>query len=144
MIGWLLDTNILLETIKPRPEPKVVALLANAPLDRFHVSIVTIEEIRYGIERTASPERWVALHRWLAQTVRPMFECRILPIDEDTMLKWRHLLEAGRRVRHTFSQPDLFIAATALHHGLTVLTRNTRDFEHTGVPVLNPWTAVST
>jgi toxin FitB len=55
------------------------------------------------------------------------------------ILKWRLLVEDGRRAGHTFSQPDLFIAATALHHGLTVVTRDATDFERTRVPVLNPW-----
>jgi toxin FitB len=75
----------------------------------------------------------------LVHSVRPMFEQRVLDVSEDVMFKWRLLVEDGRRVGHTFSQPDLIIAATALHHGLTVVTRDTADFIQARVPVLNPW-----
>ena len=68
-----------------------------------------------------------------------MFEERVLPVSEDVMFKWRLLVEDGRKAGHTYSQPDLIIAATALHHGLTVVTRDTADFERARVPVLNPW-----
>ena len=69
-----------------------------------------------------------------------MFAGRVLPITEEIMLKWRVLLEGGRKHGHTFSEPDLIIAATALHHGLTVVTRDTNEYEMANVPVLNPWT----
>jgi toxin FitB len=68
-----------------------------------------------------------------------MFDRRILEVTEDIMLKWRLLVEEGRRTGHTFSQPDLMIAATALHHGLTVVTRDRSDYDKARVPVLNPW-----
>lgn len=68
-----------------------------------------------------------------------MFEHRVLPVSEDVMLVWRLLVDAGRKAGHTFSQPDLIIAATAAHHGLTVVTRDVSEFEHAKVPVLNPW-----
>ncbi|MGH6943272.1 MAG: type II toxin-antitoxin system VapC family toxin, partial [Geminicoccaceae bacterium] len=80
------------------------------------------------------------LSAWLDQTLRPWFGARILEIGEDVILEWRRMVELGRRIRHTFSQPDLFLAATAAFHGLTVATRNVTDFEHTGVSVFNPWT----
>jgi predicted nucleic acid-binding protein len=70
-----------------------------------------------------------------------MFEHRILQVTEDIMFKWRIAVEEGRRTGHTFSQPDLLIAVTALHHSLTVVTRDCRDFEKAGVPVINPWQA---
>jgi predicted nucleic acid-binding protein len=70
-----------------------------------------------------------------------MFDGRILPVTEDIMLRWRIVVEEGRKSGHTFSQPDLIIAATALHHGLTVVTRDSRDFERAGAAVLNPWDA---
>jgi hypothetical protein len=67
---------------------------------------------------------------------------RVLQITEDIMLKWRLLVEEGRKTGHTFSQPDLIIAATAIHHGLTLVTRDRSDYDKAGVPVLNPWDAV--
>jgi predicted nucleic acid-binding protein len=68
-----------------------------------------------------------------------MFEGRALQVSEHIMFRWRLLVEDGRKSGHTFSQPDLIIAATGLHHGLTIVTRNTGDYEKAGVPVLNPW-----
>jgi predicted nucleic acid-binding protein len=118
--GWLLDTNILSELRRPKPEPKVVDFIAAQPLEQY-VSAVTFAEIRFGIELVADPGRRAGLNDWLAHKVRPMFEERVLPVTEDIMFKSRLLVEDGRRVGHTFSQPDLIIAATALCHGLTVL-----------------------
>ena len=68
-----------------------------------------------------------------------MFEQRALQVSEDVMFKWRLLVDDGRKAGHTYSQPDLIIAATALHHGLTVVSRDTSDFNKARVPVLNPW-----
>jgi predicted nucleic acid-binding protein len=137
--GWLLDTNILSELRRPKPEPRVVAFVAVQPLDLLYVSSVTFAEIRFGIERVADPSRRAGLHDWLAHKVRPMFEQRVLAITEDIMFKWRLLVEDGRKAGHTFSRPDLIIAATALHHGLTVVTRDVSDYQRARVLVHNPW-----
>lgn len=139
MTGWLLDTNILSELRRPRPEPRVVAFIEDKSLDLLHVSTVTLAEIRFGIELVADAVKRAELADWLAHKMRPMFEQRVLPISEDIMLKWRLLVEDGRKAGHTFSQPDLIIAATALHHGLTVVSRDVSDYERARVPVLNPW-----
>jgi predicted nucleic acid-binding protein len=135
----LLDTNILSELRRPKPEPKVVAFVAAQPLDLLFVSAVTFAEIRFGIERVGDAARRAELNDWLAHKVRPMFEQRVLPVTEDIMFKWRLLVEEGRKARHTYSQPDLIIAATALQHGLTIVSRDTSDYERARVPVINPW-----
>jgi hypothetical protein len=137
--GWLLDTNILSELRRPRPERKVLAFIAAQPLDLLHVSTVTFAEIRFGIEVLADARRRAELDDWLAHKVRPMFEHRVLAVSEDIMFKWRLLVEDGRKAGHTFSQPDLIIAATALHHGLTVVSRDVGDYRKARAPVLNPW-----
>ncbi|HEU0154452.1 MAG TPA: type II toxin-antitoxin system VapC family toxin [Stellaceae bacterium] len=139
MRGWLLDTNVLSELRRPRPNPNVVNFVASKPLALLFVSIVTFAEIRFGIERIADPVRRSELNDWLTQKVRPMFEQRALPVSEDVMFKWRLLVEDGRKVGHTYSQPDLIIAATALQHGLTVVSRDTSDFNKARVPVIDPW-----
>lgn len=139
MTGWLLDTNILSELRRQRPKPKVLAFVAAQPLDRLYVSSATIAEIRFGIELVADPSRRAELNEWLKHKVRPMFEQRVLAISEDVMFRWRLTVEDGRKAGHTFSQPDLIIAATAFHHGLTVVTRDVSDYERARVPVLNPW-----
>ncbi len=136
---WLLDTNILSELRRPRPEPKVVDFVTGCPLDEMYVSVVTVAEIRFGIELIGEPGRRAALNDWLTHRVRPMFEGRVLPLSEEVMLKWRLLIEEGRKSGHTFSQPDVMIAATALHHGLTVVTRGRSEYDRVQVPVVDPW-----
>ena len=138
-MAWLLDTNVLSELRRPRPEPRVVAFVAGCPLRDLYISAVTLAEIRFGIELVGDPNRRSDLHEWLSHRVRPMFGGRVLPITEDIMLKWRLLVEEGRKAGHTFSQPDLLIAATAIHHGLTVVTRDRSDYDLARVAVLNPW-----
>ena len=139
MTGWLLDTNVLSELRKPKPEPKVLAFVAGLPLDAMYISSVTLAEIRFGIELIVDVHRRAALSDWLALKIRPMFEQRVLPVSEDVMFKWRLLVEDGRKRGHTFSQPDLIIAATALQYGLTVVTRDIGDYERAGVLLLDPW-----
>jgi predicted nucleic acid-binding protein len=137
--GWLLDTNVLSELRRPRPEAKVVEFISGQSLDLLYVSVVTFAEIRFGIELVKDVARRAELNEWLEHKVRPMFEERVLDITEDIMLKWRLLVEEGRKRGHTYGQPDLIIAAMALHHGLTIVSRDTREYEMANVKVLNPW-----
>jgi len=137
--GWLLDTNVIAELRRPRPSARVRTFVAGQRLEDLFVSTVTFAEIRYGIEAVGDPIRRAELSDWLLHRVRPMFEQRVLEVSEDVMFKWRLLVEDGRKVGHTFSQPDLIIAATALQHGLTVVTRDTGDYTLARVPLLNPW-----
>ena len=139
MTRWLLDTNVLSELRRPKPQPRVLAFIASQPLELLYVSTVTLAEIRFGIELVKDATRRAELNQWLSNSVRPMFEQRILPLSEDVMFQWRLLVEDGRKSGHTYSQPDLIIAATALHHGLTVVSRDTTDYARAGVPLLDPW-----
>ena len=100
---------------------------------------MTYAEIRFGIENLADVAHRAALNDWLTHKVRPMFEERALPVSEDAMFTWRLLVEDGRKAGYTYSQPDLIIGATALHHGLTVVSRDTREFRRSGIPVFDPW-----
>ncbi len=139
--NWLIDTNVISELRRPHPEPRVLAFIAVQPLERLFVSSVTFAEIRFGIETLADAGRRAELADWLTHKIRPMFEQRVLPVSEDVMLKWRTLVDGGRKAGHTFSQPDLIIAATAAHYGLTVVSRDISDFQRARVAVLNPWQA---
>ena len=139
MTLWLLDTNVLSELRRPRPEQRVVAFIASQPLEALYVSIVTFAELRFGIERLPAGPQRADLTDWLNQRVRPMFTGRVHPINEDVTVRWRILVNEGRRNGYTFSQPDLLIAASALVSGLTLVTRNTTDFAAARVPILNPW-----
>ena len=139
MSGWLLDTNVISELRRPRPSARVRSFIASQRLEDLFVSTVTLAEIRFGIEALGDPIRRSELNDWLLHRVRPMFDQRVLEVSEDVMFKWRILVEDGRKASHTFSQPDLIIAATALQHGLTVVTRDTGDYKLARVPLLNPW-----
>lgn len=139
MTGWLLDTNVLSELRRPRPERKVLAFIASQPLELLYVSTVTLAEIRFGIELVPDPVRRSDLLNWLNHKVRPMFERRTLEVSEDVMFKWRLMVEEGRKNGHTYSQPDLIIAATGQHHGLTIVSRDTSEYSASRVPVFNPW-----
>jgi len=137
--GWLLDTNILSEMRRPRPEPKIASFITTQPLARLFVSTVTLAELRFGIELLSDHARRADLHHWLTNQIRPMFASRVLEITEDVMLEWRLMAEEGKRIGHTFPQPDLIIAATAVVFGLTVVTRNDADFARTRARIFNPW-----
>jgi predicted nucleic acid-binding protein len=143
VIGWLLDTNVLSELRRPRPEQNVISFITAQPLELLYVSVVTFAEIRFGIEVAPDPALRAALHDWLAHKIRPMFAQRVLDVSEDVMFTWRLMVEQGRKASHTFSQPDLIIAATASRHDLTVVTRNVADFVQANVSVFNPWTDVT-
>lgn len=105
MNGWLLDTNILSELRRPKPERKVLAFVAAQPLDLLYASSATFAEIRFGIELVTDANRRAELNDWLTHRVRK-FEQRVLAISEDVMFKWRLLVEESRKAGHTFSQPD--------------------------------------
>ena len=139
MNGWLLDTNVLSELRRQKPEKEVLNFIAEKSLESLFVSAISLAEIRFGIEMVTDVQNRELLTEWLTHRVRPMFEGRVLPVSEDVMFRWRVLVEEGRKIGHTFSQPDLMIAATALDHGLTMVTRNTSDFERTNALLINPW-----
>jgi len=137
--SWLLDTNVLSELRRKKPDRKVVAFVAAQPMERLYVSTVTLAEIRFGIELLPDAQLRAQLNEWLTHRVRPMFAERVLPVSEDVLFKWRMMVEEGRKTGHTFSQPDLFIAATALHHGLTIVSRDVGDYAKARVALFNPW-----
>lgn len=139
MSGWLLDTNVLSELRRPRPNQRVIDFVAAQPLESLYTSTVVFAEIRFRIECAPDASKRMALNDWLSLQLRPQFENRVLPVSEEVMFKWRLLVEDGRKVGHTFSQPDFIIAATALQHGLTLVTRDTDDYARTPVRLFNPW-----
>lgn len=141
-MAFLLDTNVVAELRKPKAEPKVLDFVSTAPISKLYISVVSLAEIRFGIELCPDPEKRAALQDWLSLKVRPMFDPdRTLPVSEEILLRWRLLLEDGRKTGHTFSNPDLLIAATAAHYGITVVTRDRSHFDKARVAVINPWDA---
>lgn len=140
MKGWLLDTNIVSELRKPNCHPMVKQWADSQPPQSFYLSTVTLAEIRFGIERASDTVFRQELTQWLDGTLRPWFSDRILAVNEDVILVWRQMVEKGRKQGYTYSQPDLFIAATAYLHDLCVVTRNVTDFQKSGITVFNPFT----
>jgi predicted nucleic acid-binding protein len=133
--GYLLDTNIISETRKTRADSGVMAFLSAAEATRLFLSVLTLGELRkgVGIKRRSDPVAADRLGAWV-DTIETMFTDRVLPVDLATARRWGEL-SAGR----SLPVIDTLIAATALGHGLTLVTRNTRDVESTGVPLIDPW-----
>jgi toxin FitB len=137
---YLLDTNFISELDRARPNQKAIDFFTGQQLDHLYLCDVTIAEIRYGIELLPDGSKRSKLELWIDQKLRPMFDGRVLPLTEDVLLKWRVIIAEARQRCYTYSHPDVLIAATAAYHGLTVVTRNTREFREAGVAVLDPWT----
>lgn len=138
-MNFLLDTNIVSEWVKPRPDPGVVDWLEQVDEDRVFISAVTLAELRYGIERMPVGARRRRLEHWLNADLAERFEGRILPVDGVVADAWGRVVcrtEAGGR---SMGAMDGFIAATAETHDLTLVTRNSSDFAFSPSSVLNPW-----
>ena len=137
--GWLVDTNVISELGKRLPNPAVSAMMKERRIETLFISCVSLAEIRFGVISSKDAVAAANIGGWLDGVVRPMFADRVIDVTEAVMLRWIALVDAARRQQHTYSQPDLIIAAQALELGLTLVTRNTSDFERTGVKILNPW-----
>lgn len=138
MSGFLLDTNVISELVRPRPEPKVTNWVAATDEDLLHLSVLTLGEIRKGIMILKDTSRRVALEAWLDSDLVLRFSGRILAIDETVADRWGRL--AARATMGTqLPVIDGLLAATAMEHNLTLVTRNTKDVAGTGVPVFDPW-----
>jgi predicted nucleic acid-binding protein len=100
-MAWLIDTNIVSDARKPRPDPRIADFFRMHRIGELYVSVVTFAEIRFGIELLDDHARRAVLTDWLTLKLRPMFEERVLPVSEDILLKWRLLMEQGRKTGHT-------------------------------------------
>ena len=136
MSGFLLDTNVISELVRPKPEPNVTRWIKSTDEELLYLSVLTIGEIRKGIVAVGDTSRRVLLETWLGSDLIVRFANRILWIDLQVGDRWGRLsAQAGLIVPVI----DGLLAATALHHNLTLVTRNTKDVARTGVPVFNPW-----
>jgi len=140
--GWLLDTNVVSELRKYKPDSRVVNFIAAQPGETLFVTDVTLAEIIFGIEQLGDATRRTDLRLWLERNLRPLFTGRILSITEDVIVRWKTMAVAGQKRGHTFGQPDLFIAAIAALQDLVVVTRDIGEFIEAGVPVFDPWASV--
>lgn len=139
-MSFLLDTNVVSEWVKPRPAPSVVSWLANVDEDRVFLSVVTIGELRHGIERLPAGRRRQRLDEWLRSDVRGRFEGRVLPIDDAIAEAWGAMLARREALGRPMGAMDALIAATAEVHALTLVTRNAGDFRSSVKAVFDPWT----
>ena len=137
--GFLLDTNVPSELTRPQPDPRVARWLEDTDDDLMHISVVTIAEVCKGITVHPEPSRRSWLRQWLEKELRPWFAGRILTVTEAIAERYG-VLEGDCQLKGVgFNVPDGLIAATALEHDLTVVTRNVRDFASLGVAIINPW-----
>jgi hypothetical protein len=139
LTNYLLDTNVVSEWVKPRPNPNVIRWLADADEDSVYLSVITFAEIGQGIAEMGPGRRRDALKSWLEKDLYLRFERRILPVDFAIATTWAALRARRRRTGLTLNPMDAFFAATAEVHSLTLVTRNTKHFDKTGISTFNPW-----
>ncbi len=139
MSGFLLDTNIISELIKPRPDLRVVAWIESTDENSLYLSVLTLGEIRKGITSVSDATRRAALESWLDNDLASRFSRRILPIDSAVANRWGRICGSPAAKKSPIAVIDALLAATALHYDLTLATRDTSHAEVSGVPVINPW-----
>lgn len=135
----LLDTNVLSEVTKPRPDEGVLKWLHGLDEDRTFISIVSIAEIRRGVALMGSGRKRDALDEWLMHDLPQRFGNRIIPVEGPVALAWGDLMALAKRSGRGLASMDGLIAATAVAHQLILATRNTKDFEGFGVDFIDPW-----
>ncbi len=141
MSGFLLDTNCISEITRRKPEQRVVEWLETTDEALLYLSVLTLGEIRKGLAGLVQEKRRTRLETWLEVDLQARFAGRIVPIDAAIADRWGLLAAEAKRKGKPLSIADGLLAATAIHHSLTVVTRNTGDFPDTQVPLLNPWQA---
>ena len=140
MKGFLLDTNVLSEFNRRRdPDPRVKRWLETTPNESLYASVLTLGEIRMGIELLPPSKKRTGLEKWFQNDLQDWFEGRILPIDEGVANRWGVLSAQAQSKGRPLPTIDSLLAATALQHSLTVVSRNVNDFLVAGLEVINPW-----
>jgi toxin FitB len=140
MNGFLIDTNVLSEYNRSgSPNEGVRQWLETTDRKAQYVSVITLAEIQKGIELLPAGRRRAQLKDWLARDLEAWFSERVLPVDRKVAARWASLLAQATRKGRPLPAVDSLIAATALAYDLTIVTRNTRDFEGVGAATVNPW-----
>jgi len=135
-MNYLVDTNVISELVRPKPSANVVQWFDTIPSERIYVSVLTLGEIRKELEKLAKTERHIKLTIWLEVDLPHWFKDRILSIDTSVAHRWG-LLQA--QMKRPLPAIDSLIAATALHHDLTLVTRNLKDFQYPFLSLMDPW-----
>lgn len=137
---YLLDTNVVSEGMKARPEPRVVAWILEHRAADLYLSALTLGELVRGARKHPDESRRRVFETWIRDEVSRQFKGRILPFDAEAAVIWGEMLAAGDHAGLPLPAVDAQIAAVARRHGMTVVTRNVRDFSLMNVPLLDPWT----
>lgn len=135
-MNCLLDTNVISELAKAEPHPKVADWFLKLGPNQAFISVITLGEIRRGVDALPDGRRRQALDRWLDQDLPEQFEGRILGVDRRVAELWGSL---GAKAKRPLPAIDALIAATAMAHKLKLVTRNTKDFDYSGLGIINPW-----
>lgn len=138
-MNYLLDTNAISEWVKPRPDPGIARWLDEVDEDRTCLSVITLGELRKGVDRLPDGRRRDRLEQWLTSALPDRFAGRTLPVSAAVADEWGRLLARAENAGTAIGGTDALIAATARVHGLQVVTRNVAHFGHTGVEVISPW-----
>ena len=138
-MNFLLDTTVVSEWMKPRPNPSVIRWLAEVDEDRVYLSVITLAELRYGIERLSSGARKTRLESWLREELPLRFESRVLVVEAAVADAWGRVVNRCSAAGKPISVMDAFFAATSEVHGLILVTRNVSDFAASEVSLFNPW-----
>jgi len=142
MSGFLLDTNVISEfNRRGQPDPLVLHWLEAADPESLYVSVLTIGEMCLGVELLPPSKRRSQLERWLERDLPEWFEGRILPVDQSIAKRWGLLRAQAQMKGRPLSVIEALLAATALHHNLTLVSRNVSDFPVAGLAIVNPWVA---
>ncbi len=139
-MSFLLDTNVVSEWVKPRPNPGLMAWMESVDEDRVFISVVTLSELRYGVEKLAMGKRRHRLERWLEDELPLRFEGRTIPIDGRLADAWGRTIARNEAAGRPMGTMDAFLSATAELNRLTLVTRNASDFPLLKA-ILNPWTS---
>lgn len=139
-MSFLLDTNVISEGANPRPDHGVMDWLTATSEAQLFLSVVSLAELRHGVERMAKGKRRAALDLWLTINLPLRFGDRLLTIDATTADLWGRTIARADAAGRPIGAMDAFLAATAEQHQLVLVTRNTSDFEATGARLFNPWT----
>ena len=138
-MSYLIDTCCISELVKKKPNPNVVMWFADRDELSMYLSVITFGELRKGIEKLHDSKRKAELNRWVKEDLNQRFKNRVLNITIEEVNKWGEILAAAEKHGRPLPAIDSLIAATALVHDLSVVTRNTQDMEGSGVEVINPW-----
>lgn len=138
-MSFLVDTNVVSESTRPKPNPAVLDWIAAQPEESLFISAITVGELCRGALLLPAGKKRNALLDWIENGIKADFTDRILPVDTAVMERWAHQQAAAEKSGRRLPVMDGLLAATALQHNLILATRNVADFEGTGIQLVNPW-----